>query len=117
MRFRILILAWLAMTGCGRHEPPPPTTWPTQQQFIEYTARALTALRFHQNIRLPNGRMTPAVGEFDSTKQIRYWIQADQPAKVLIQVPTRSRGAYSYTTFVFNTKTGDIVGLSWGMVH
>jgi hypothetical protein len=111
MRSLLSLFVPLLLVGCvHRHSQ----VWVTQQQLSQFTDRALSTLRAHEGVRLPDGRTTPVVGDYDSTQPIRYTTRANA---VIVHIPTGSAPAYSYTEFAFDAQSGIITGISYGTIH
>ncbi len=116
MRFLILSVATLLLVGCAHHQPPP--VWITQQQLALFTDRALTAMRTHESVRLPDGSTTPVVGDYDSSQPIRYTTRPQPSPTVIIHIPTGgTSSSASYTEFAFDAQSGIITRISYGTIH
>ena len=69
MLSRFLVFVVLILTvGCAHDQLPSQSVWTTQTQLSLFTERALASMRSHEGIRLPNGGVTPVVGEYDATR-------------------------------------------------
>jgi len=114
MRSLLPLFVTLLLVGCAHRES---SVWVTQQQLSQFTERALSAMRAHEEVRLPDGRTTPVVGDYDLTQPIRYTTRARPSPVVIVHIPTRSAPAYSYAEFAFEAQSGIITSISYGTIH
>jgi hypothetical protein len=118
-KFLTLTLIGL-VAGCAHRDLPVGATWPTHQQLISYSERALAAMKSHESIRLQSGGYAGVIGEYDTTKPIRYWMEnTKRETLVYVQIPTKSGSSYSRTfeIITFNGSSDEIVNVGSVIIH